>query len=50
MSKGSNQRPKAVDDETFESNWEATFGHKGFNGWPIKTVEELAEAMNGERI
>lgn len=28
MSKGSNQRPKAVDDETFESNWESTFGVK----------------------
>ena len=28
MSKGSNQRPKAVDDETFKSNWESTFGVK----------------------
>ncbi len=28
MSKGSNQRPKAVDDETFHSNWESTFGVK----------------------
>lgn len=26
MSKGSNQRPKAVDEQTFESNWESTFG------------------------
>lgn len=101
MSKGSNQRPKAVDDETFESNWEQVFGPKaiecdvirvepaadgtlsikcglncvvsGFTAsrdgwpsitgqpvpaslqtyadpWPFKTVEELAEAMNGQRI
>lgn len=90
--KGSTQRPKAVDDETFQSNWESTFGVKpqgnsadenedmkqvvggftsGFTAsrdgwpsfagqpipqafksyedpWPFKTVEELAEAMNGQ--
>lgn len=28
MSKGSNQRPKAVDEKTFQSNWESTFGVK----------------------
>ena len=28
MSKGSKQRPRRVDDEEFEKNWEKVFGSK----------------------
>lgn len=34
MSKGSNRRPREVDLETFENNWEKIFGRNNRNNQP----------------
>ena len=52
MSKGSARRPREVDQQTFESNWENIFGRNNRNNQPESSDrvhnEERREVCNSE--
>ena len=45
MGKGSNQRPRAIDTNTFEDNWDAIFNKKKTD---YKEVQQDITELNGD--